>query len=294
MQASEPSSRRPRLRAAHVTQIPLRTADLCQRGKRLCESGWDINAALLLAQDAEALAATCRQLEERSTAGRLEHFAENLWSLLEPPIVPEAHRLEELAARFAAFEAGSADGIDAALAHDELPSGLFGYAATEENGFPLLTRPPSRYWSRFATLAPPDRIGPAFVAAAPASAAIESDSPAIEPPVPELETASIAHVEDDVVETQVESPAAGDETHAIDIPAPSGDFVSDSPVEPTIDAAARVACHLHAGSDLAAAIDLQLGMLGFSLVHLDDVDALKEWLGRSKPALIMLDGEYQQ
>ncbi|MBK7210559.1 MAG: EAL domain-containing protein [Xanthomonadales bacterium] len=298
MQVSEPSSRRPRLRAAHVTQIPLRTADLCQRGKRLCESGWDINAALLLAQDAEALAAICRQLEERGTASRLEHFAENLWSLLEPPIVPDAYLLEELAARFAAFEAGSAGDADAALAHDELPSGLFGYAATEDNGFPLLTRPPSRYWSRFAALPRPDRIGPSFVEAAPASAAIEIDTAPIEPPAPEPPVTS-ATPELPVVAVAaapVESPAATSAPSAIDISAVPvvNAAISERPPESGIDSTARIACHLHAGSDLAAAIDLQLGMLGFSLVHLDGVDALKDWLGRSKPSLIMLDGEHQQ
>lgn len=298
MQVSEPSSRRPRLRAAHVTQIPLRTADLCQRGKRLCESGWDINAALLLAQDAEALAATCRQLEERGTASRLEHFAENLWGLLEPPIVPDAHLLEELAARFAAFEAGSAGDADAALAHDELPSGLFGYAATEDNGFPLLTRPPSRYWSRFAALPKPDRIGPSFVETVPAGAVIEIDTASIEPPAPEPPVASAAPELDVVAVAAVptESLAAASAPAEIDAPIvpASNAAISDNPLDSAIDSTARLACHLHAGSDLGAAIDLQLGMLGFSLVHLDGVDALKEWLGRSRPSLIMLDGEHQE
>lgn len=295
MQVREPSSRRPRLRAAHVTQIPLRTGDLCQRGKRLCVSGWDINAALLLAEDAEALASTCRQLDERATASRLEQFAESLWTVLDPPIAPDAHLLEELAARFEAFEAGSGGDTDSVLAQDDHPSGLFGYAASEENGFPLLTRPPSRYWQRFASLPIPDRIGPAFVQARPATLSLDLAEVAMAAPAQDLEPiiAPLGEVAiaTAVVEIVEQAPASVE----IDAFSPaSGESESDAPVEPVIENAARIACHLHAGSDMAAAIDLQLGMLGFSLMHVDGIDALKDWLSRSTPSLIMLDGEYQQ
>ncbi len=295
MQVREPSSRRPRLRAAHVTQIPLRMGDLCQRGKRLCEFGWDINAALLLAEDAEALASTCRQLEERATASRLEHFAENLWVLLDPPIVPDAHLLEELAARFEAFEAGSGGEIDAVLAQDDHPSGLFGYAASEDNGFPLLTRPPSRYWQRFASLPIPDRIGPAFIEAGAVTASIGPDDAATVAPTQEITPISAPPGEADIAAAAVDgidaAPAALEINASSTASADSGD---DSPAQSAVDNAVRVACHLHDGSDMAAAIDLQLGMLGFALTPVDGVDALKERLIRSAPSLIMLDGEYQQ
>ena len=295
MQVREPSSRRPRLRAAHVTQIPLRTGDLCQRGKRLCESGWDINAALLLAEDAEALASTCRQLEESATASRLEHFAENLWTLLDPPITPEAHLLEELAARFEALEAGGAGDIDTALVHDDHPSGLFGYAASEENGFPLLTRPPSRYWLRFASLPTPDRIGPAFVEAIVAVNSIDLGQIApVPPPAEDIEPTIALVPEEAVAEITVELVEPIIEPAVLAAPsATSEEAANDSVVEAAIDSAARIACHLHDGSDMAAAIDLQLGMLGYSLKHFDGVDALKDWLSRSTPALVMLDGEFQ-
>ncbi|MEO7013999.1 MAG: EAL domain-containing protein [Dokdonella sp.] len=296
MQVREPSSRRPRLRAAHVTQIPLRTGDLCQRGKRLCASGWDINAALLLAEDTEALASTCRLLEERATASRLEHFAEDLWTLLDPPIAPDAHVLEELAARFEALEAGSAGEADAALGHDDHPSGLFGYAASEENGFPLLTRPPSRYWLRFASQPTPDRIGPAFVEAALAAAPVEPEDTRETLPAEHAVELTIDPPRDDSIvaaAVEITTPAV----EMIEIAGPStasSDVERDLAEEPASTSAARIACHLHDRSDMAAAIDLQLGMLGYALKHFDGVDELKDWLSRSTPALVMLDGEYQQ
>ncbi len=294
MQVREPSSRRPRLRAAHVTQIPLRTGDLCQRGKRLCESGWDINAALLLAEDAEALASTCRQLEESATASRLEHFAENLWTLLDPPVAPDAQLLAELAARFEALEAGSTGDAEAALAHDDHPSGLFGYAASEENGFPLLTRPPSRYWQRFASLPAPDRIGPAFLQTTAAAVSTELSGNVAAAPALDIETTIIPIPEDVVAAAVVATidPASG----IVEINGPStasGDAERDLHAEPGVDNAARIACHLHDGSDMATAIDLQLGILGYALRHFDGLDELKDWLSRSTPSLIMLDGGYQ-
>ena len=287
MQASEPFSRRPRLRAAHVTQIPLRTADLRERGTRLCKSGWDINAALQLAEDAETLASTCRQLGEPATAKRLESFAENLWVLLDPPVIPDAQMLSELSTRFESLDSDRSESDASVPARDDRQATLFGYAAAEDNGFPLLVRPPSRYWQRFATLPAAERLPPMPSEAADNEAMLEP------------------HVEQ-ALDIEAPPETIAFESPALDVFAPPVPQAPQLPVdeaeanfevaalaEPDVADAPRKACHLHNGSDLAAAIDLQLGILGYELIHVDGVDALKDCLSRSTPSLVMLDGDYQ-
>ncbi|HET9033287.1 MAG TPA: EAL domain-containing protein [Dokdonella sp.] len=282
MQASEPFSRRPRLRAAHVTQIPLRTADLRERGKRLCEMGWDINAALQLAEDAETLASTCRQLDDSTTAKRLESFAENLWVLLDPPVIPDAQMLAELSTRFDILDSERSD-VDAAVAaQDDRQATLFGYAAAEDNGFPLLVRPPSRYWQRYASLPPASRLEPmpppiVEVVAMPGGLELEQTL---------IDDVPLDVTEDTAPEFDLSMPPAPPAADQDD----SADLTADT--EPELIEGPRKACHLHDASELGVAIDLQLGMLGYELVHVDGIDALKEWLSRSTPSLVMLDGEH--
>lgn len=321
MQVSEPFSRRPRLRAAHVTQIPLRTADLRERGLRLCNAGWDVNLALQLAEDAEALASTCHQLDDAATAKRLESFAENLWELLDPPVVPDAQMCAELASRFDILGTDYNDADAPVVIHDERQATLFGYAAAEDNGFPLLVRPPARYWQRFASLPAATRVAPMPSQAPPVAAVIEAPYEAdldlempLEMPTPELDsledlapsltlpssfedTAAPVTADADIdVEPLADDIEAEDVVDAASVEVEEHAAVTVEP-EPELAiesaTATRKACHLHDGSALAKAIDLQLGVLGYELVSVDGVDALKEWLSRSTPSLVMLDGEYQ-
>ena len=289
MQVRESFSPRPRLRAAQVTQIPLRTGDLRVRGQHLCESGWDINAALLLAEDAEALASTCRMLGEVASAVRLESFAENLWALLDPPIVPDAQMLDEFSRRLDMLDAENVEDPDSKLIAEDYSRGLFGYAVSEDNGFPLLVRPPPSYWQRFASLQTPERIG-AQRALHP-EPLLELDPQPAPPPADEISTpapvsadSATLLVEPVDAEASVETPPPmALEAETVAAPVSSG----------SIESSARQACHLHDGSELAIALDLQLEQLGYELVHLDGIDGLKDWLSRSTPALVMLDGEYQ-
>jgi EAL domain-containing protein (putative c-di-GMP-specific phosphodiesterase class I)/CheY-like chemotaxis protein len=296
MQAREPFSRRPRLRAAHVTQIPLRAGDLRQRGQRLCGGGWDINAALQLAEDAETLASTCHLLGDRDTATRLESFAESIWKLLDPPVYPDEQMLVELTTRLDVLDTGRSDPIEPARAPDERHATLFGYAAAEDNGFPLLVRPPSRYWQRFASLPAPERISPIRVAvvAAPPEEPVE-DLIATTDPVEEPVTEPAAETQDSTEAPMVAIPpthAAAHASAAVALAEP-GPASVEADEDVAAESSERKACHLHDRSDMASAIDLQLGMLGYELVHVDGVEALKEWLSRATPSLIMLDGEYQ-
>ena len=281
MQVRESIARRPRSRVAYATQIPMRTGDLCQRGKHLCQGDWDINTALLLAEDAEALASTCHLLGNAKAANRLEDFAECLWGLLDPPRLPDADALADIQRHLAKL--GGADSPAAAgAAHTPEDTSLFGYAAAEANGFPLLVRPPADYWQRFSTLTPPRRS--AADAAAPSPP--ESLAAAV-PPATDLAPAS--------------SPAPAKATPPRPPPAPSPALAA-APVAatspPSTDAvpgsAHRRACHMSDGGTMAAEIDLQLRAQGYELDLPDSVDELKDLLSRSAPALVVLDGIYEE
>ena len=281
MQVRESIARRPRSRVAYATQIPMRTGDLCQRGKHLCQGDWDINTALLLAEDAEALASTCHLLGNAKAANRLEDFAECLWGLLDPPRLPDAEALADIQRHLAKL--GGADSPAAAgPAHTTEDTSLFGYAAAEANGFPLLVRPPAEYWQRFSTLAPPRR------SAADAAAPSPPESlAAAAPPATDLAPAS--------------SPAPAKATPPPPPPAPSpapaaAAVAAASPPSTDIvpERAHRRACHMSDGGTMAAEIDLQLRAQGYELDLPDSVDELKDLLSRSTPALVVLDGIYEE
>jgi EAL domain-containing protein (putative c-di-GMP-specific phosphodiesterase class I)/DNA-binding response OmpR family regulator len=296
MQAREPFSRRPRLRAAHVTQIPLRAGDLRQRGQRLCEGGWDMNLALQLAEDAETLASTCHLLGDRDTATRLESFAESVWKLLDPPVYPDEQMLVELTSRLEVLDTGRSDPEPARASEERHATTLFGYAAAEDNGFPLLVRPPSRYWQRFASLPAPERLSPLRLArvVAPVEEPVDDVVPVADP-VEEsvVESAAVSQDLQDAPLVAIPPTHEAANASAAATLSETSSAPEQTDEELAAESSQRKACHLHDRSDMASAIDLQLGMLGYELVHVDGLEALKEWLSRTTPSLVMLDGQYQ-
>ena len=279
MQVRESIARRPRSRVAYATQIPMRTGDLCQRGKHLCQGDWDINTALLLAEDAEALASTCHLLGNAKAANRLEDFAECLWGLLDPPRLPDAEALADIQRHLAKL--GGADSPAAAGAAPAAEdASLFGYAAAEANGFPLLVRPPAEYWQRFSTLAKPQRSVPDLSAPSAPEIAAAPAPPAAGP-------------------APASSPAPGVATPPPPPPAPAVAPLPTAASHPDANDAVpgsehRRACHMSDGGTMAAEIDLQLRAQGYELDLPDSVDELKDLLSRSTPALVVLDGIYEE
>src|SRR5690606_7243588 len=142
MPAIETSPRRPRDRLALTTQIPQRVADLRRRGERTLQDGWDINALLLLAEDSEALADVSARLDDAATSDLLVDFAECLWTHLDKPAIPDAEASAEIATRLESLAAAPLATANVPAEIDEEAT-LFGYAANEDNGFPLLVRPPA-------------------------------------------------------------------------------------------------------------------------------------------------------
>jgi EAL domain-containing protein (putative c-di-GMP-specific phosphodiesterase class I)/PleD family two-component response regulator len=269
MQVMEPISGHSRARATFVAQIAQRAGELFCRGERLCRGAWDINAALLLAEDAEALASTSHRLGDSATAGDLEEFAERLWTLLDPPVVPDADASASISAILETLIAESKHAA-AQAGESARPATLPGCAASESNGFPLLVQPPAQYWRRFAPDAPASSPSPTF---------------AEKPPTAKIATAPT------VVETRIpiEAPA---------VPAPVA--AAPRPVHETIevdtiddaDPARQTVCHLGDGSTLSREIDLQLRAQGYALQHPANVDQLKEALSRTPPSLVILGSAF--
>ena len=260
----DPDQRRESL----VQQIPKRAGALRRRGEQLCQNDWDINAALVLAEDAEALASTCRVLQSTHVAARLENVAECLWDLLDPPVIPDEDARRDIRdLLLALFE----DGDAAAVAHADTGSwtSLQAQVAEADNGYPLLTRPPAEYWKKFADPGQPvaqvrlESTAPARQEApTPPPAPIEAPPPP-STPEPSVETASRA-------------------LHSV-----TEDAAAEAPAAEVADVH-NLACHLGDHTALSSDIDLQLRAEGYVLDRVRGVDGLKVTLSRLAPALIVL------
>lgn len=262
-----------RSRAMLVMQIPQRTAELGQRGVALCENGWDINLALLLAEDTEALASTSRMLGESSMIAPLEEFADCLWNLLDPPTVPDEQALAAIHDLLKTIIAGS-DVSVAASANAVQPT-LFAYAASEENGFPLLVRPPAEYWRRFTDgkrQSGDERVASPASAPAEGPAAIEAKVAIVEPVTLQPATTSVDRVDADVAKPEPNpEPLPG----AVDMHETLRVF------------------HVGDGGALAHELDLKLRAEGYESCPVTDIAELKNQLARVPPSLIILGSKVQ-
>jgi EAL domain-containing protein (putative c-di-GMP-specific phosphodiesterase class I)/DNA-binding response OmpR family regulator len=251
----------------------MRIGDLCQRGKHLCQGDWDINTALLLAEDAEALASTCHLLGNAKAANRLEDLAECLWGLLDPPRLADADALTEIQRHLARLGGAAETPAGASDMQAGEAARLFGYAAAEANGFPLLVRPPADYWQRFSRPAAAPKRPSADKAPDDAQAMPAAPLPAARPvPAPAVAPA----------------PAP-----AIAPPAPIA-VAGKNVAEATPENTHRRACHMSDGNAMAAELDLQLRAQGYELDSPASVEELKELLSRSAPSLLVLDGAFQE
>ncbi len=266
MPAIESSPRRPRDRLALTTQIPQRVADLRRRGERMLQDGWDINALLLLAEDSEALADVSARLDDAETSDLLVDFAECLWTHLDKPALPDAEGSAAIAAMLESLAAAPrATPVAPAEVGEEAT--LFGYAANEDNGFPLLVRPPPHYWRRFA----------ADVQATPATTIAAPPPPvAAAPPVMPIAT-------------DPRAPAAPAPTPAAPVAVGTA---PDETVPVEAEATVKRACHLGDGSTTADEIDLKLRALGYEVQRPGGIDELKELLSRSPPGVLVLAERY--
>lgn len=271
------SPRRARNRNSLLAQVPQRVGDLRRRGERMQRDGWDVNAMLLLANDAEALADTTSRLGDPGTSERLVALAESLWTYLDAATIPHA---DDAAALVGALQALTTAARTAPSPLDEVgeEATLFGYSANDDNGFPLLVRPPPRYWRRFAedAAAPPAPATPAHASVAqhapPAAAATAVGARAATKPVPTVPRHTMP--------SDVAAAPIGTEPPVASAPA--------SPLAHADESQARLAYHLGEAGTRSDELDLKLRAQGYDIVRAAGVDALKELLSRVPPALVVL------
>ncbi|HVT33202.1 MAG TPA: EAL domain-containing protein [Rhodanobacteraceae bacterium] len=141
------------LKNLFLAQLPQRLARLSSRGERLHREGWDINTLHLLADDAEALASVCCDIDAPpELADGLDALATFLEPLFDPPRVPDsaiAARILALLADIRSAPLPISSQASASRASVVVPGPI------QELGFPLLVTPPGMYWQRLAAIAPP-------------------------------------------------------------------------------------------------------------------------------------------
>jgi PleD family two-component response regulator/EAL domain-containing protein (putative c-di-GMP-specific phosphodiesterase class I) len=241
------------LKNLFLAQLPQRLARLSSRGERLHREGWDINTLHLLADDAEALAAVCCDLDAPELADGLDALASFLEPLFDPPRVPDsavAARIVALLGDIRAAPLPIAAQASQSHANAVVPGPL------QELGFPLLVVPPGAYWQRLAALAPrPPHEAPR------------------EPPLHEAAAAPVAAAE------------SANELFAVpSIPA--------APAAPTAPAR-KTAYHLTRGDAPAPEIDRYLAAQGHELATFDSLDELKELLVALPPQLVVVDAAFE-
>jgi PleD family two-component response regulator/EAL domain-containing protein (putative c-di-GMP-specific phosphodiesterase class I) len=241
------------LKSLFLAQLPQRLARLSSRGERLHREGWDVNTLYLLADDAAALAAACRDLDAGELAEALEALSTTVQPLFDPPRVPDSAvgaRIQTL------LDAIRSQPLPVAAQASAAQAGVIVPGAVQDQGFPLLVAPPPNYWQRFAGLVtrapivepeplPPPTIAPAPMAPAPVAAA------------PMIESTPTA------IPTRSSAPAR------------------------------KMAYHLSRGDPPAAEIDRYLAEQGHDLNTFDGSDELKELLVALPPHLVVVDAAFE-
>ncbi|HVV96060.1 MAG TPA: EAL domain-containing protein [Rhodanobacteraceae bacterium] len=245
------------LKNLFLAQLPQRLARLSSRGERLHREGWDINTLCLLADDAAALAAACRDIDAPGLADRLDALSDFVEPLFDPPRVPDS----AMAARILALLGDVRDvPLPVAAQASATHASVVVPGPVQELGFPLMVAPPAEYWLRIAALAP--RTPP------------ERETP---PEPPKSATAS---------EPRESAETASD-------PKPVAFEMPAVPAPPT-SATHKTAYHLTRGEAPAAEIDRYLEGLGHELSTFDSPDELKELLVALPPHLVIVDAEFEE
>jgi DNA-binding response OmpR family regulator/EAL domain-containing protein (putative c-di-GMP-specific phosphodiesterase class I) len=256
MQTRDFQIRGAELKNLFLAQLPQRLARLSSRGERLHREGWDINTLHLLADDAEALASACCDIDAPELADGLDALATFLEPLFDPPRVPDSAVAARILALLGDIRVAPLPVVaQASVSH----ANVVVPGPVQELGFPLLIAPPGAYWQRLAALAPRP----------PA----EREAP---PPEPRSEAATAA------IAPAAESESAREPVFA----APQIPAAPHSP-------ARKTAYHLTRGAAPAPEIDRYLAAQGHDLTTFDSLDELKELLVALPPHLVVIDAGFE-
>jgi diguanylate cyclase (GGDEF)-like protein len=286
MQVQDESQQAAELRQAFLKYLPKRLEGVRKRGRRLCQSGWDVNALALLFEDVQTLAGMCGRY------GQLD-LGEKLFAI-ETMLVP-------LVDEFRIPESGEADAIGAAFDALTPPAprpgaaASFGSATAQEDsqwrspdGIALLVTPPAAFIAKFAKpvvaesvhVDAPDSTTTTYAALEGAAdfnpdAAIDPSTPDTFPTIgPTLAAHSAApNVAPTIAPAVPAKPPA-------EVPASAR------------AAGTRRAYHLTDGNPLATELDQRLEQQGFQVDILEDADEVREMIRALTPNLVIVDAAF--
>ena len=257
--AQDDSQQRAELRIAFLKHLPKRLDQVCRRGRRFCQDGWDINGLSLLHDDVQRMAGVAGRYGALEASQQLLALETLLGRYLADESLPDA---AGNAALLAVFDKLTPESSAPA---PEAPAPV---ARIDGGGASRAEVTPSHYWRRWvADLAAPlppagmDSTAPA-VAPTPAAAATAPATPA-RPAAP--------------VATLPVRPAAA---------------AAAKPAAPTPSKPAARLYHLSAAGALSLELDQKLETLGYELELLESGDELKEVLTALAPDLVIVDAEF--
>jgi diguanylate cyclase (GGDEF)-like protein len=310
--APEDSQQRAELRIAFLRHLPKRLQQVCRRGRRFCEQGWDINGLSVLHDDVQRMAGVAGRYGAVDVSQQLLAVESVLGRFLDQECLPDEAANQTLV--------GLLDNLA-----PELPGTAPLITAPMEDQAQKIERAeatPSHYWRRWTgdldePLAAADA---AFAAPAPTilplSASISLDSVGTSPgagaeplpappapaPTPAPAPAPARVIPIAPAPRRPPAPAAAPRpaAAAVSVARPSASVprpVAVAPAavrqaSPAARASARI-YHLSAAGPVSLELDQRLESMGYELELLDSGEELREVLAALAPDLLVIDAEFE-
>ena len=237
-------------------------ASIRRRGEQMLRDGWDINALTLLAADTTHVLDAYRVSTPATNPAALTELATQLGTLAQAQTLPDADTCSVLAEQFAALASDSV--APAVQTEAPPPATMVQHVNNEDNGFPLLARPPAEHVARMAASATTPAaasIPPAGVTTPALDALPASHAPAAHAaPPPHTSTPTAA----------LEPPPGNTSSASITL------------------ATRRFAVHLPGDSALVAALEAALAPSGVHIEACSDFNSLMAYLQQAAPQGLIL------
>ncbi len=272
--------------------LPKRLEGVRRRGRRLCQSGWDVNALALLAEDVQGLAQQSQRWGLTELGERLVAIDKILSPLLEQLVLPDDATRAELTSGFEGLTPPAAKpGTVAQIAPSDNAQRID--ECVSADGVPLAVMPPLAFIQRFAK--PVDALAMEPVAKA-----------ATTTPPSEL----IGDLPDDFFEPgelinqspsgEVEAMRAAPLPQAqLPLPTPPSPAPRTTPEAPAVAARAptprregRKVYYLSEGNPLATELVQRLEQNNYSVDILESADELREMIRSLTPSLVIVDAAF--
>jgi diguanylate cyclase (GGDEF)-like protein len=273
MQGQDESQQSAELRQAFLRHLPKRLDGVRRRGRRLCQSGWDINALTLLFDEVQTLAGACGRYGLLDLGEKLFALERTLAPHIEQVRIPDAEQTAQVAQVLEALGPPA----QSAAAGPGAPS-----VGTDDrvtlDGIPLQVVPPVDFIARFARpLEAANQPPPPEPVAEPEPERAPEPAPVIATVVAGMEQPPAAP-----------APAREDAPEAV---APR--TAARAPREPAAPRGqGRRIFHLSDGQALSGELDQRLEGAGYALEILEGPDELKEMVRALSPNLVLVDASF--